>query len=83
MFFLKISGRLVAIMITVYQKTISLDHGLFSRLFPYGYCRYHPTCSEYSKQAFLKYGAVKGAYLSTKRVFRCHPWALGGEDPLL
>ncbi|MBN2363630.1 membrane protein insertion efficiency factor YidD [candidate division WOR-3 bacterium] len=45
-------------------------------------CRYTPTCSEYSKLAFLKYGVLKGAYLSIKRILRCNPFFPGGYDPL-
>lgn len=45
-------------------------------------CRYTPTCSEYAVQAFKKYGALKGFWLSMKRVGRCHPWHDGGYDPL-
>ncbi|MFA5241639.1 MAG: membrane protein insertion efficiency factor YidD [Sulfuricella sp.] len=45
-------------------------------------CRFTPTCSEYAVQALKKYGAIKGFWLSTKRVGRCHPWHDGGYDPL-
>lgn len=45
-------------------------------------CRYTPTCSEYAVLALKKYGAVKGGWLSLKRVSRCHPWHDGGYDPL-
>lgn len=45
-------------------------------------CRFHPTCSEYSVQAFAKYGILKGGCLSVRRVLRCHPWNRGGNDPL-
>ena len=45
-------------------------------------CRYTPTCSEYSIEAFYKHGIIKGVYLSLKRVLNCYP--LGGEgfDPV-
>jgi putative membrane protein insertion efficiency factor len=45
-------------------------------------CRFYPTCSEYSLQALEKYGAKKGSYLSIKRILKCHPFNLGGYDPL-
>lgn len=45
-------------------------------------CRYTPTCSEYAVLALKKYGALKGFWLSMKRVGRCHPWHDGGYDPL-
>ena len=45
-------------------------------------CRFYPTCSEYSKQAIEKYGALKGSYLTIKRLLKCHPWHPGGYDPV-
>jgi uncharacterized protein len=45
-------------------------------------CRFYPTCSEYSLQAVKKYGAIKGSWLSIKRILRCHPWNAGGFDPV-
>lgn len=46
------------------------------------HCRFQPTCSEYSKQAILKFGALRGGWLSLKRILRCHPWGGSGYDPL-
>ena len=45
-------------------------------------CRYTPTCSQYSLQAFKKYGLLKGFWLSVKRISRCHPWGGSGYDPV-
>ncbi len=45
-------------------------------------CRYTPTCSEYAYQAVVRHGALKGSWLATKRVLRCHPLAKGGYDPV-
>ena len=45
-------------------------------------CRFRPTCSEYSLQAFRKYGFLKGMYLAVRRVARCNPFTPGGYDPL-
>lgn len=45
-------------------------------------CRFYPTCSEYSIQAYIKYGFFKGTFLSVKRILRCHPFNPGGYDPL-
>lgn len=45
-------------------------------------CRFHPTCSEYSIQAITKYGAIKGMFLSLKRILRCNPWGGSGLDPI-
>jgi putative membrane protein insertion efficiency factor len=45
-------------------------------------CRYYPSCSAYAVGAIERHGAVKGVVLGTKRLFRCHPWAAGGVDPV-
>lgn len=45
-------------------------------------CKFYPTCSEYTKQAINKYGAIKGTILGLIRIIRCNPFSKGGYDPL-
>ena len=45
-------------------------------------CRYQPSCSQYAIEALTKYGAIKGGWLATKRIMRCHPWGGHGHDPV-
>lgn len=45
-------------------------------------CKFYPTCSAYALDAVRAHGAVKGSWLSVKRLVRCHPWSLGGYDPV-
>lgn len=66
--------RILLIFIKAYQYLISPMLGPS--------CRFTPTCSEYAAQAVKKYGAIKGVWMSVKRVGRCHPWHDGGYDPL-
>ena len=60
--------------IWVYQKTLS-------PLLPIS-CRYHPSCSYYSREAVEKYGALKGMWLGAKRLGRCRPLGGQGYDPV-
>jgi hypothetical protein len=68
--------------IRLYQKTLSLDHGPFKFLVPFGQCRFRPTCSEYAYEAVEKFGVVKGLILGSKRLLKCHPFNEGGWDPV-
>lgn len=45
-------------------------------------CRFTPTCSAYALEALKKHGPIKGAWLTIKRVCRCHPWGGSGYDPV-
>lgn len=45
-------------------------------------CRFEPTCSAYALQALELHGAAGGSYLTLKRLVRCHPWCVGGHDPV-
>ena len=45
-------------------------------------CRFSPTCSQYFIQAVRKHGAIKGAWLGTRRILRCHPFGGSGHDPV-
>ena len=75
------SATLIKI-IRFYQKTISFDHGVLKVFFPYGRCRFRPTCSDYAINAIQKYGIVKGALKGAYRILRCNPWNKGGWDPI-
>ncbi len=69
--------------IHLYQRTISPDHSKLGKImFPYGYCRFHPTCSDYGCQAIEKYGVLRGGAKALWRIVRCNPLNKGGEDPL-
>lgn len=69
-------------LIAFYQRTLSPDHGYMKVFFPYGVCRYQPTCSHYFSQALARYG-LYGILPGITRLCRCHPWSRGGFDPLV
>lgn len=43
-------------------------------------CRYYPSCSSYAMQSIQHYGVVRGIWMGSRRLARCHPWAAGGID---
>ncbi len=72
--FNKIIGKLFIFLIRIYQYAIS-------PWFPAS-CRYTPTCSAYGVEAIKKHGALKGGWLTLKRILSCHPWGGSGYDPV-
>ncbi|MEB3284792.1 MAG: membrane protein insertion efficiency factor YidD [Candidatus Sericytochromatia bacterium] len=54
---------------------------LISRLWP-RVCRFHPTCSQFAKEALERHGFFRGLWLSMARISRCHPFHPGGIDPV-
>jgi len=71
------------VLIKFYQKTLSPDHGPLKIFFPHGYCRFHPTCSQYGHDAIKYKGIIKGIPMTIWRVLRCNPWNKGGYDPVI
>ena len=67
-------------LITIYQRTLSPDHGWFRSMYPKGYCKYSPTCSEYAKHAIQQKGIVVGLVKALWRILRCNPFSRGGLD---
>lgn len=63
-------------MVRIYQKCISPFIGGGAA------CRFIPTCSEYTRQALIKYGFFRGVYMGIKRISRCRPGGGCGYDPV-
>jgi putative membrane protein insertion efficiency factor len=45
-------------------------------------CRFYPSCSSYAVEALRVHGPLRGTWLATHRLLRCHPWNIGGVDPV-
>ena len=72
--------KIAVSLIEIYQATLSPDHGWFKPFYPHGFCRFHPSCSEYTKQAIIKFGLIKGSILGLKRILRCNPFVKPSVD---
>jgi putative membrane protein insertion efficiency factor len=66
--------RLLKGLVQVYRYTLSPLLG--------PRCRHLPTCSEYCLEALDVHGALRGSWLTLKRLARCHPWGTSGLDPV-
>ncbi|MGB9911482.1 MAG: membrane protein insertion efficiency factor YidD [Microgenomates group bacterium] len=75
---------LVLFLVKTYQLLENFKYLIFKffLLNDQPFCRFRPTCSEYARQAILKYGIIQGGWLAGKRIIRCHPFNKGGEDPV-
>ena len=70
----KIPAKILAGIVKFYQFALS-------PIFPNS-CRYYPSCSEYTRQALLTHGILKGFIMGAWRILRCNPWGKGGYDPV-
>ena len=70
----QLPANLMILLIRIYQITLSPFIGRN--------CRYTPTCSNYGIEAIKKYGAIKGGWLTLKRILSCNPWGGSGYDPV-
>ncbi len=66
--------RLVVFVIKLYKRFVSP--------FLPPACRFYPTCSDYAREAIMKYGVAKGSFLAVRRILKCHPLCEGGFDPV-
>lgn len=62
-------------------RTIGVYKHWISPLLPPS-CRYSPTCSTYMIEAIETHGSLRGVWLGTRRICRCHPWGGSGWDPV-
>jgi putative membrane protein insertion efficiency factor len=61
-------------LIRLYEATLSPLMG--------GHCRFEPTCSRYSIEAYRRHGPIRGTWLTLRRIARCQPFGSSGYDPV-
>jgi uncharacterized protein len=67
-----IMKKLLILLIDAYRLLLSPFFGT--------QCRFWPTCSAYAREAIDTHGAIKGTWLTVRRLGKCHPWHEGGID---
>ena len=81
LFLWQLPRNVIIVFLSLYQKILSPDHSFWAKAVHLGgYCKYHPTCSQYTKEALEKYGFWQGLFKGGYRVLRCNPWSEGGVD---
>jgi hypothetical protein len=71
---LSVAQRLALVALRLYKLLIS---PMFA-----GSCRFMPSCSDYAREAIIRFGALRGSMLALKRLARCHPLGSHGFDPV-
>jgi len=74
-----IPRNILIVCIEIYQRTLSPDHGIPKRFFPYGYCKFEPTCSQYTKERLKADGTIVGFFKGVWQILRCNPWNEGNR----
>ena len=68
-------ASLLILTMQAYQHTLSPDHGPLKALYPHGFCRHQPTCSDYAISMLQTRSLPVALWLIGKRLLSCHPWA--------
>lgn len=72
MFAMLLPRNICVVVLKAYRAVISPLYG--------DVCRYYPSCSAYALEAIQQYGVIRGVWMGSRRIARCHPWAAGGVD---
>jgi len=67
-------SRILLALIAAYKRLLSPLLG--------ARCRFHPSCSDYAREAIERFGAGRGGVLGLWRILRCQPLCRGGMDPV-
>ena len=71
---MSLAARLLVAIVRLYQASLGPFMG--------GHCRFSPTCSQYAIDALTAHGALRGSWMTVRRISRCHPFGGGGYDPV-
>ncbi len=75
-------ATLSVMLVRLYQRTISPDHGWLRHLYPYGYCRHEPTCSQYAISTLRTRRYPIAIALIAKRIAFCNPLTKPSDEKI-
>ena len=77
----KVAGVIRLVLIKILMGPVYFYKYAISPMTPAS-CRHIPSCSQYALEALKIHGPIKGIYLATRRILKCHPWGTHGYDPV-
>ena len=80
---LRLPATVFILLIWIYQRTFSFDHGPLRHFFPFGYCIYKPTCSDYALQKLQEENLMYALWLIMKRIASCNPCAHPSKEKIV
>ncbi len=78
----RLPATLLCPVIRLYQRTLSPDHGWIAALYPHGFCRHQPTCSQFAVDALQNQSLPRACTAIAQRLLSCHPWTQPSDDRL-
>ena len=78
----RLAVHCVGILIKIYQFLLSPDHSWRRMYYPFGFCPFYPSCSQYAIDSFSRHGFWRGGWQAFRRILRCRPGVKPEYNPV-